>query len=121
MESNQHTSQMPELTPPKKFLEQVSKYSGLAQWIVTIVIGIAVFGIGFRDTQRDQSVEINRIINDQKALKDTMNERKAARDKEFDELRKQMITREIFTAYMDSIKDEQSRQRGMIEKLLERK
>ena len=118
---NISSSQMPELEPRRNYWDSFLKVLPLVQWILTLVIAVAVFGLGFRDTQTSQSAEINRIINDQKAIRDTMNERKTTRDKEFDELRKQMLTRDVFSAYMDSIKDELTRQRGMIEKLLERK
>lgn len=116
-----HNSQIPTSEPPRKNVtDTILKFLPLSNWIITVTIGIAVFGLGFRDTQTNQGAELNRIVNDQKAIRDTMNERKNGWDKNLQEFRDTMVTRDVFKAYMDSIKDEQNRQRGMIEKLLER-
>ncbi len=121
MENILHNSITPESgNEPKKPLDAALKFLPLAQWIVTIIIGIAVFGIGFRDAQKDQSAELSRIQNEQKAIRDTLAERKTTRDKQVEDLKSSLVTREVFTAYMEAIKDEQNRQRQLLEKLLER-
>ena len=90
-------------SPNKKYWDSFLKILPLVQWILTLVIGIAVFGLGFRDTQTSAAQNIRDVAKDQDALRRQMDDRKSERDKQIDDLRKTVITREVFDERTNTI------------------
>lgn len=123
-----HTSSLPDTgnynaPPPNRtartYLDSFLKILPFVQWILTILIAIAVFGIGFRDSQTIQSQTIRDIQKDHDNLRRSVDERKNEQDKQFTELKNQVVTRELFEERTKQIQDEQTRQRQLIERILE--
>ena len=116
-----HTSQMPQPSPStgSSYLAGFLKILPVLQWALTIFATIGFFVLSTRDAQTVQASEITRIVNEQKAVRDLMTERKTERDKQVEELKRIMLTKEIFDAYYQNLKDEQLRQRQMLEKIIE--
>lgn len=92
-----------------------------------MVIGIAVFAIGFRDTQTTQAQEVRDIRSEQAQIKQTMNDRQIERDKQFDDLRRTIITKEVFDERtnailrsIDLLRQERQQDREYLEKLVTR-
>lgn len=86
----------------------------------SVIIAIGLFAVATRDAQTVQASEINRIINEQKSLRDLMNERKGERDKQVEELKKIMLTKDIFDAYHQNDVQRMERIEKMLQQLLEK-
>lgn len=120
------TSQTNDL-PVKKFVDSFLKFLPVVQWILMMVIGIAVFAIGFRDTQTTQAQEVREIRAEQTQIKQTMSDRKNERDKQFEDLRRSIITKEVFDERtnailrsIDLLRQERQQDREYLEKLVTR-
>ena len=116
-----HSSQMPERPAPdtKNYLTGFLKILPLVQWIVVIITAIGVFAIGFRDTQTVQSQTLRDVQKDYDNLSRTVQNNRADREKQLEELKMRIVTKDIFEERTRAIQEEQLRQRGMLERILE--
>ena len=116
-----HASQMPQAQPAagSNYLAGFLKILPLVQWIVVIITAIGVFAIGFRDTQTVQSQTLRDVQKDYDNLSRTVQNNKSEREKQLEELRGRIVTKDIFEERTRAIQDEQLRQRGMLERILE--
>jgi hypothetical protein len=96
-------------------------------WKTAVVCGllsVIVGGSSGAGVVATKAVQTNGITQDQADVrylsKTEAEARSAARDKQFQDIRKEMLTREVFEAYYQNLKDEQMRQRQMLERLLEK-
>ena len=86
---------------------------------MTIAVAVAVFALTTRDAQTVQASEITRIVNEQKAVRDLMNERKTERDKQLDELKKVILTKDVFDAFHNNDVARMERMERMLQQILE--
>ena len=123
MENEIHSSQMPQAPPPVSaagnYLAGFLKIQPLVQWILMIIIGIALFLIGFRDTQTGQAQSLRDVQKDYDNLSRTVQINRADREKQLEELKTHIVPRDIFEERTRAIQEEQLRQRGMLERILE--
>ena len=89
------------------------------QWIVTGIIAVSVAFIGFRDSQTSQAQLIRDIQKDQENLTRQVQINKNEREKQLEDLKSKIISRELFDERTKSIMDEQLRQRQILERILE--
>ena len=104
----------------KGFLSGILKVLPLLQIAATVVIAVGLYAVATRDAQTVQASEINRILNEQKATRDLMTERKNERDKQIDELKKIMLTKDIFEAYHSNDVQRMERMEKMMQQMLEK-
>lgn len=102
----------------KSFFSGFLTYLPVVNWVLTIAVAVGMFALSTRDNQTVQASEITRIINEQKAVRDQINERKTERDKQIEELRRVMLTREVFDAYHAADAERMTRMEKMMEQLL---
>ena len=118
-----HNSQMPSVSPPSaanNYLAGFLKILPVLQWGLTIACAVAFFILATRDAQTVQASEINRIVNEQKATRDLMTERKNERDKQVEELKRIMLTKDIFDAYHQNDVQRMERIEKMLQQILEK-
>lgn len=111
------TSQ-PETGGAKRYWDSFLKILPFIQWVVTIVTVIGVFAVGFRDSQTSQAQNIRDLQKDTDNLRRTIDDRKTERDKQMDEFKKTIVTKDLFEERTRAILDEQIRQRQILERLL---
>ena len=121
MENDIHNSQMPQspASGSNNYLAGFLKILPVLQWAMTIAVAVAVFALTTRDAQTVQASEITRIVNEQKAVRDLMTERKTERDKQFDELKKVVLTKDVFDAFHNNDVARMERMERMLQQILE--
>lgn len=120
MENEQlHTTNATPEPPKRDLWASINKILPFAQWILMTLIGIAVFAIGFRDSQTSQAQTIRDIQKDYDSLSRTVQSNKAEREKQLQDMNSKIVTRELFEERTKAIQDEQIRQRQILERILE--
>lgn len=117
---NPHISQMPEMPGGRNSVAAFLRVLPVIQWAMTIAIAIAVFALTTRDTQQVQSSEIGRILRDQQDIRATMAERKTEREKQIEELKREMLTKQVFEAYHSADLQRLERIEKMLEEILKK-
>ena len=97
MENSIHQTQSPQSIDQEKsqwkiWLEKLP----LIQWIGAAIVGICVTWSTLQVTQANQIYEINQIKNDNAAFKLYIQNLKVDRDKQFEEIEKKMVTKDVF-------------------------
>ncbi len=120
MENEIHNSQMPMPSETSKnYLTGFLKILPLVQWILLIFTTIGFCAIGFRDTQTVQSQTLRDVQKDYDNLSRTVQNNKSEREKQLEELNRRTVSSDIFEERTKAIQEEQLRQRGMLERILE--
>lgn len=112
----------------------LDNYESEFKWgarIMTIVIGLTlgtwtvagfVFAGGY--SASDNGAKIQQLDHklDEKtaALQRTMDDRKSERDKQFDEIKEKMVSKEVFKAYQEMYQVDRERQEKMLQQLIDR-
>lgn len=97
------------------FLPGFLRVLPLIQWILMICIAVGMYFLSTRDSQTVQAQQLGEVRNEQRAIRDTVDKNKAEREKQLDDLKRQMLTKEVFEAYHQN----DSERFGRMEKLLE--
>ena len=110
--------------PPNKqtdtgFVAGFFKYMPIVQWALTIVIAIGLFAVSQRDSQTVQGHEIRETQEKVKAVESEMDRRRDEREKQMEEMKRTVLTREVFEAYHKADQERMTRLEKMIERLLE--
>jgi hypothetical protein len=82
-----------------KFYKSCMAIFPFVRW--AIVIGFFIFGLYLyqRDTNAQQTVSVSDIQREQNIAKAAFSEYKSANDQQFQQLRREVLTRELFEAY----------------------
>lgn len=102
------------------FVSGFLKWLPAIQWAFTLITALTVFGLSQREAQTAQSSEIMRIISEQKAIRDQMNEHKTEREKQITDLRESVLTKEVFEAYHSNDVQRMERMEKMLEQILQK-
>lgn len=102
-----------------KFLNGFNQASTAIQWVVLIAMTIGGYWLYTRDMHTVSAQTIKEIQNEQKLVREYLNERRNFRDKQFEELKSEMMTREVFDVYMKTWTERQNRQEDLLNKILE--
>ena len=86
-----------------KFFEGFQKYLPSIQWALTIIVAIAVFVLSFKDGQTSQAAQIQDLRSSVEQLKARQSELKTARDKQIDELRADLVTKQNLQDKFDTL------------------
>lgn len=89
--------------PQQTFFDAFLKWLPLVQWLLTILIGAAVVGLSFRDSQTSQAAQIMKVENKQQTLENTLRENREDEQKRYDNLRREMLTKQEFEAHWKQI------------------
>ena len=107
-------------TENKSWFSDLSWKTALICALLSVIVG-GSSGAGVVATKAVQSTGISQDQADVRYLsKSEAAALREARDKQFQDIRKEMLTREVFEAYYQNLKDEQVRQRQMLERLLDK-
>ena len=87
----------------KGIIDGFLKWLPLVQWLLTIAIGAAVVGLSFRDSQTSQAAQIMKVENKQQALEAALRENREDEQKRYDNLRREMLTKQEFEAHWKQI------------------
>lgn len=101
------------------FFAGINKALPFIQWAMMIAVAVGLYAVASRDTQKDQSFEINNLKTGQQQIKEDAIKRNELHEKQFDSIKKEMLTRDVFEAYMKAIANEQEQQRRLTERILE--
>lgn len=102
-----------------KFLHGFNQASTLIQWAVLIAMTIGGYWLYSRDSQTVSAQTIKELQSEQKQVREYLSERRSFRDKQFDELKSVMMTKEVFDVYIRTWTERQNRQEDLINKVLE--
>ncbi len=102
----------------KGFLAGFLKWLPVIQWTLTIIIAIGVVILSQRDSQTTQAQEVKETSKKVAALESTMDRRKEDRDRQFEQLRKEMLTRELYEAYHKNDAEKFERMEKMLEQAI---
>lgn len=103
----------------KGFLAGFLRVLPIIQWSLTIVIAIGLFILSQRDSQTVQAQDTRDNQKRIEQVERKMDERKADRDRQFDELKRTILTREVYDAYHNADNERMNRMEKMMEKILE--
>ena len=103
----------------KSFVNNFLKYMPLMQWVMTIIIAIAVVALSQRDSQTAQAQTVAETKNRVTSIEQAIDKKSEARDRQIDSFRKEILTREVFDAYHKADSDRMDRVEKMIQQLLE--
>lgn len=87
----------------QRFTEGFLKWLPAVNWFLTITIAVAVFFLSFRDSQTSQAAQIIELRTGQDQIKATIRENKDDRIKQIEDIRKDMVTRQLSEAQAKSI------------------
>ena len=119
---NIHSSHTPEKQETSgRFWNGFLKILPFLQWVLTIAIAVGLYALTTRDTQTAQAFEINKITSEQQNLRRDFEARKNERDKQIEEIKKEMLTRDVFDAYHETDVKRMERIEKMLEDLLRAK
>lgn len=87
-----------------------------------IVLAMFIFGayIYQRDTNAQQVFNIGDMKRDHETLRSRVNELKDLRDKQFEEMNRKILTREVFEAYHKVDSERLDRMEKVVEQILDR-
>ena len=88
---------------PNRFFDGFSKYLPVINWALTIIVSIAVFGLSFRDGQTSQAAQISELRNSVEQMKTRQVELKTSRDKQIDELKGDLVTKQNLQDKFDTL------------------
>lgn len=122
MQNDIHSTQTPDKTPwrDSEWFQNCLALMPLVRW--GIVAAMFLFGVYLyqRDTNAASTVNIADLKSGQESMKAEMARRVADRDKQIEELRRAMLTREVFEAYHQADKLRMERIEQLLNRLLER-
>lgn len=97
MENSIHQTNAPHQPPEEKskIKEWIEKLP-LIQWVGAAIVGICVTWSTLQVTQANQIYEINALKNDQQSFKLYIQNLKAERDKQLDEIEQKMVDKAVF-------------------------
>lgn len=100
---NIHETQSPnfsaEQQKPPGLLKGVLQYWSIVQGICTVIIAVAVFGLSFRDSQTVQAQDVRENKQQILALQLLVDSNKRDREKQLEELKGKVLTKDVFEAY----------------------
>jgi hypothetical protein len=104
-----------------RFWDQFNVKASVFNYLVIALIGVITAYTSFVLAQATITNEINQLKEQNKALKDQMTERSAARSVELkeikDQLKNEVVTEKTLNLTIKPIADEQARQREILEKI----
>jgi uncharacterized protein HemX len=109
--------------PPTKlqrFLNGFNSALPVAALVWAICLTIGGYWLYVRDSQTVQAQEVKELKQGQKTIEKTMEDRKQERDKQFQELKEMMLTKEVFNVYHKADTERMERMEKMLERLLEK-
>lgn len=101
------------------FVAGFMKYLPIIQWALTIVIAIFVFVLSQRDSQTVQAQDIRDTAKRVDMMERDREKSKAERDRQLEELKKTILTREVYDAYHNADTERMNRLEKMVERILE--
>lgn len=107
-------------TEEKGFMSGLNKALPIANWVFNLAMFIGIALLASHDSAKDQTTQINEIKAGQQQLKETIETRKTERDKQFDEIKKIMLSRDVFEAYHSNDVQRMERIEKTLEQLAER-
>lgn len=102
-----------------KFFKSCMALLPLFRWLIVLAMFLAGVYVYQRDTNAASVVNIADLQRGQESIKLDILNRAAARDKQLEDVKRQMLTREVFEAYHESDKQRLERIESMIQRLLE--
>lgn len=100
------------------FVTGFLKFLPVIQWIVMIIIAVCVFVLSQRDMQTAQAQEVKDSTRKIVALEIYNTKREAEIDRQFEQLRREMLTREVFGAYHAADSARMDRMEKMLEQMI---
>lgn len=105
----------------KPFYKGFSALLPAAQWCVMLTILVGGSILYYRDSNVAQASSLRDITVQQQAIKETIAGNKLEREQQIRDVRREMLPREIFEAYMKAIQAKQEEQQRLLEKILDKK
>lgn len=92
-------SSSPPPPPSGSFLKGFLQYLPVVQWVMTFAIGAVVFGLSFKDSQTVQAQDVRENKQQIVALQSLVENNKRDREKQLEELKGKVLTKDVFEAY----------------------
>lgn len=117
---NETTSITPQQTKLQKFIGGFNQALPVIGLIYAVFLTVGGYWLYTRDAQTVQAQELRDVKTGQKQLEKVMDERTLKRDQQLNEMKNQMLTRELYEAYHKGDIERMERMEKMLERILEK-
>lgn len=101
------------------FLAGFLRVLPIIQWALTVIVAIGLFVLSQRESQTVQAQDIRDTQKKVENLERDIDKQKSERDRQIEELKRTILTREVYDAYHNADTERMNRMEKMIERILE--